>query len=80
VKVEVRLYAALVEHLDGVRAGDPVSVEIPEGMTLAGLLWQLGIAEDVIHLALVNGRPVRGFSTALAANDQIGLFPPVGGG
>jgi len=80
VRVEVRLFATLVEHVAGRTAGDPFPVDLADGSTLSDLLERLGVPPGEVHLAIVNGRAVQGLSATLAEGDRIGLFPPVGGG
>jgi len=80
VRVEVRLYATLVEHVESARAGDPLPVEIRNGAMLTELLDQLGIAPGDVHLSIVNGRPIHDMAHELTDGDRVGLFPPTGGG
>ena len=80
MRVEVRLFATLVEHVAGRTAGDPFPVDLADGSTLADLLGRLGVPPGEVHLAIVNGRATPGFAVPLTEGDRIGLFPPVGGG
>jgi len=80
VRVEVRLFATLVDHVAGKTAGDPFPVDLADGSTLADLLGRLGVPPSEVHLAIVNGRATPGFAIILQEGDRIGLFPPVGGG
>jgi sulfur-carrier protein len=80
VRVEVRLYAIFANLAPTQRAGDPFDVDLESGDSLTDLIGKLGIPEDDVHLAIVNGRPVHDRSQQLQHNDRIGLFPPVGGG
>jgi molybdopterin synthase sulfur carrier subunit len=79
MNVEVRLYAGLRD--DPARAsGDALSVPLTEEATLSDLLAHLGIQQDLVHLAIVNGRILYDRATRLADGDRVALFPPVGGG
>jgi len=80
VRVEVRLYATFAQYAPTQRAGDPFNVELELDASLTGLIRELGIPEEDVHLTIVNGRPVHDRSQQLQDNDRIGLFPPVGGG
>jgi sulfur carrier protein ThiS len=62
-----------------VRAGRPVDVDLPEASTLADLVDHLGLPPEKVRVIFVNGR-VRPRDHVLAAGDEVGIFPPVGGG
>jgi len=79
VTVEVRLYAGL--RTESVRSsGDVFSVPLAEEATLSDLFSHLGIQQDLVHLAIINGRIHHDRAVRLADGDRIALFPPVGGG
>ncbi|MFC2078129.1 MoaD/ThiS family protein [Candidatus Bipolaricaulota bacterium] len=80
VRVEVRLYATLVEFSEDVSAGEPFDLELAEGATLTDLTESLSIPRGAVHLSIVNGRPIHDLAHELAEGDRVGLFPPVGGG
>lgn len=80
MRVELRLFATLADRVTGARAGEPLSVELPDGVTLGALVSQLGLSIEEVHLAIVNGRVVQGFTMRLGKGDRVGLFPPIGGG
>jgi len=79
VQVEVRVFSGLEKFLERKRFGEPFSVEIEEGANLKNLLVKLGIPEDQVFTALVNGQH-RELDYLLRGGDRISLFPPVGGG
>ncbi len=88
MQVSVKLFATLVRHVSqttlanhpqGVRAGTPLEVELPADSTLADLVAHLGLPDEEIRMIFVNGR-ARELDYGLAAGDQVGIFPPVGGG
>jgi len=79
VNVEVRLFATLARDAN-VAAGSPVPVNLPDRSTLTELLGLLHIAEDRIHLVIIDGRVMHERFFPLVDGCRIGLFPPVGGG
>jgi molybdopterin converting factor small subunit len=85
MKVQVRLYAFLAERVaeafleNGIRAGTPVELELPEGGTLSTLIGQLALPENEVKLTVVNGR-LRELDYRLQPGDEVGIFPPIAGG
>jgi molybdopterin converting factor small subunit len=80
MKVQVKLFATLQRYApDGKKAGDPFEVELPEKSNIGDLTTQLGIRPREAKVAFVNGR-ARAEMYRLKEGDEIGLFPPVGGG
>jgi molybdopterin converting factor small subunit len=79
MNVEVRLYAGL-RDAPGRPSGAVFSVPLAEGATLFDLFSHLGIQQDLVHLAIVNGRILHDRAVPLAGGDRVALFPPVGGG
>lgn len=77
--VHVKLFATLQRYWPDVPAGHPVPVELPEGSTVADLIRHLQVRENEIKVTFVNGR-ARAELYRLKAGDEIGIFPPVGGG
>ena len=88
MRVYVRLYATLVRRVpdsiaqripQDVRAGTRLQIELPEGSTLVDLTRHLELAEDEIRTVFVNGRAQK-LDYRLHPEDEVGIFPPVGGG
>ncbi len=79
MRVEVRLYATLRKYASTVRPGEPLSLEMPTGTTLGGLLAQLGIPAEELKTAFVNNLR-REEDYLLQEGDRVALFPPVAGG
>jgi molybdopterin converting factor small subunit len=77
--VSVRLHASLVSHAPGARAGETFQVAIPAESRVRDLIGRLGVPEDQVRNAFVNGR-ARGPDWQLEPGDEIGIFPAVGGG
>lgn len=77
--VHVRLFATLRRHYPHVGIGKPMDVELEAGATIGQLITQLRLPEDQVKVVFVNGI-VREKKHALSAGDEVGVFPPVGGG
>jgi molybdopterin converting factor small subunit len=76
VKVEVRLHAVLRDLLEDGRA----TREVAEGTTVAGLLDELGVDEDLRELVTVNREQIDDLSHELQDGDAVEVFPAVAGG
>jgi molybdopterin synthase sulfur carrier subunit len=79
VTVHAKLFATLRQHRPGLKIGESFPVELPEGATVGQLIRQLELPEDQVKIVFVNGL-VREPDDSLADGDEIGIFPPVGGG
>lgn len=80
MKIKVKLFATLQRYApDGETAGEPFDVELPEKSSIRDLMEQLGIREREAKVAFVNGR-ARASMYHLKPDDEVGIFPPVGGG
>lgn len=79
MQVHVKLFAGLRRLRPGLEIGQAFPVELPEGATTGQLVQQLGLPVDEVKVVFVNGiaRPTE---HSLAGGDQVGIFPPVGGG
>jgi sulfur carrier protein ThiS len=86
--IQAKLFATLIRFVpdeirerypESARAGTPMSIELPEGSTLADLVGHLGLPPEKVRVIFVNGR-VRQRDHVLVAGDEVGIFPPVGGG
>ena len=80
MKVKVRLYATLARHLPPGSDGKSAELEVEEGVTLAGLIRQLGITPEMAHLILLNGIHQSDTDVPLHDGDVVTIFPPVAGG
>lgn len=58
---------------------EAISVELPEGSTVRDLYFRLGIPENEIKTTFVNAS-IRPPDHRLSDGDEVGIFPPVGGG
>ncbi len=88
MQIKVKLFATLTQRVSaavlarypqGIRAGRPFEVELPEGSTLDDLIAALGLPPEETKIVYVKGR-AQPFDYRLQAGDEVGIFPPVGGG
>ncbi len=88
MRIHVKIFATLArnvsgpilaQHPQGIRAGTPLEVELPEGSTLADLVAYLGLPGKLVKTIFVNGR-AQELDYHLEPGDRVGLFPPIAGG
>lgn len=79
MQVNVKLFASLQRYKPEVFAGEVFQVELPDGSTLADLVALLEIRANEVKVMFVNGR-ARAEIYRLKDGDEVGIFPPVGGG
>lgn len=79
MQVRVKLFATLGSYRPGVPPGTPFECTLPEAATLADLIALLGVPPAEAKAIFVNGR-ARPFDWVLAPGDEVGIFPPIGGG
>jgi sulfur carrier protein ThiS len=88
MEVHVKLYATLVQVVPeavvarypaGIRAGVALRVQLPEGSSLVDLVDHLGLPREKVRVVFVNGRAQK-LDYCCESGDEIGIFPPVGGG
>lgn len=77
--VTVKLFATLNRYGGGVRAGVPLKIELSEGSTLLDLIDHLKIPPEETRVLFVNGI-IQEADYKLKNGDEVGLFPPIGGG
>ena len=82
MKVTLKLYASLSDHLPDERSGNQVDLDVPTGATPLQILEQHGVPFSQVHLVLVNGIfiPPSERGKALAAGDHLAVWPAVAGG
>jgi molybdopterin converting factor small subunit len=56
------------------------ALEVPDAATITTVLEKLQIPPQQIHVVMVNGRPERDKNRPLAADDELTVLAPVGGG
>jgi len=79
MKVYVKLFATLRDYFPELSIAEKLPVELPAGATVASLIQALQLPRDQVKLVYVNGR-LRADDALLQPGDEIGIFPPVGGG
>jgi len=79
MRVRVRLFATLARYLPGTVPGVTIETDLPEGASIEDLLVGLGVPPDEARMVFVNGR-ARPLDWALEPGDEVGVFPPIGGG
>ncbi len=79
ITVHVKLFATLRRYSPGLKMGQALPVELPDGATVDHLIRQLGLPAEEVKMVFVNGL-VRQRDHPLADGDELGIFPPVGGG
>ena len=88
MKVYVKLYADLVHRIretvpaaktGTISAGIPFEAELNKKSTVVDLLAYLNLTKKDSLIVFINGR-ARNRDHELADDDQIGIFPPIGGG
>ncbi|MBM4430259.1 MAG: MoaD/ThiS family protein [Chloroflexi bacterium] len=80
MRVRVKLFATLrLKAPTQALPGTPLEIEVPEGSTLGALVASLNLPADEVKTVFVNGR-ARALDWVLEHGDEIGIFPPIGGG
>lgn len=79
ITVHVKLFATLRPYRPGLGLGEALPVDLPEGATIDDLIQQLGLPRDEVKVVFVNAL-FREPDYVLADGDEVGIFPPVGGG
>jgi sulfur-carrier protein len=79
ITVRVKAFATLTQHLPDAMPGQPMEINLPASATIQMLVEQIGLPRGEVKVVFVNGR-ARPPDWELADGDEIGIFPPVGGG
>jgi len=79
MRVHVKLFATLTRYGPGITSGTPFDLALPDSATIADIVTQLSIPAEVVKVTFVNGR-VQTPEYPLAQDDEVGIFPPIGGG
>jgi len=79
MQVTVKLYATLRRFARDGQAGTPLKVDLPEEATLLDLINHMKIPPEETRITFVNGI-IQESDCKLKDGDEIGMFPPIGGG
>jgi sulfur-carrier protein len=79
MQVKVKLFASLARFSPGGLPGTLFELTLPEPATVQDLVRQLGIPVEEIKVPFVNGL-IRELDCELKPGDEVGIFPPIGGG
>ncbi|MGE5123286.1 MAG: MoaD/ThiS family protein [Acidobacteriaceae bacterium] len=79
MQVTVKLFASLSRFSPGGLPGTPFSIDLPEPATLQQLVDALGLPGEEVKVPFVNGL-IRDLDWVLTSGDEVGIFPPIGGG
>jgi len=80
MRIKVKLYASLTRFApEGQTAGIPFEMAVEESASLGDVAESLNLPSEEVKIAYVNGR-AQEMDWPLHDGDEIGYFPPVGGG
>lgn len=79
MQIKLKLFATLSKFLPPHPLGSAVQMDIPEGTSLGALAESLKLPPDEVKICFVNGRICEP-DTILKDGDEVGIFPPIGGG
>ena len=79
IRIRVKLYATLAKYAGVPMMHEPIEVELPANATLTDLYDRLAIPPGEVKTSFVNS-VMQSPDYTLSEGDQVGIFPPVGGG
>lgn len=79
ITVHAKLFATLRRYQPELKIGEALPVDLSDGATAERLIRQLGLPADEVKVVFVNGI-IRPEDHVLSDGDEVGIFPPVGGG
>lgn len=79
VEIEVRIATILLKKADPPLRSSVLTLDVPEGTGVRGLVETLGIPENLVGSVTVNKRRVP-FETELRASDSVAIIPAISGG
>ncbi|AOT73257.1 molybdopterin synthase sulfur carrier subunit [Geosporobacter ferrireducens] len=74
MQIKVKLFATLRNNRE-----KEMMMDLAEGATPKDIIERLNISEEEATIIMINGRGAK-LDTAIADNDTVSIFPPVGGG
>ena len=79
ITVQVKLFATLRRQYPELGVGERMPVELSDDTTVEQLVEKLDLPDEQVKIVFVNGL-VQKEGHRLSDGDEVGLFPPVGGG
>jgi molybdopterin converting factor small subunit len=88
MKVYLKIFSVLakklsdafrVQYPQGLKAGTVVELDLPSKSSITNLMDRLELGSNKKYLIFVNGKSQKQ-DYLLSDGDQIGIFPPIGGG
>ena len=88
MRVTLKLFAMLGDHLPAEmvgqrRAGNELTVDVPDGTSVQEVIDRFRLPSRLVHLVLVNGVTIPPHACGghvLSADDEVAVWPPIGGG
>ncbi len=83
MRITLKLYATLSEHLPPGAVRNVATLEVDAGASVAEVVERLALPRHLVHLVLVNGAyvpPEARADTRLVEGDALAIWPPVAGG
>ncbi|SBT04839.1 ThiamineS protein [Candidatus Accumulibacter aalborgensis] len=84
MEITFKLFASLSDYLPvEARRTNALSLEVPDGSTVAALIDARSLPTRMVHLVLVNGQyipPAQRAERHLIAGDVLAIWPPIAGG
>ena len=83
MKVQLKLFATLTDYLPQPAANNAADLDLPDGVTVGGLVDELKLPAKLVHLVLVNGNyvePALRDTRPLIDGDVLAIWPPIAGG
>lgn len=84
MQITFKLYASLGEHLPpDRRQGNQMTLEVPDGATIASVIAPFNLPMKLVHLVLINGAfvpPEQRGTRTLVDGDVLAIWPPIAGG
>ena len=81
MEIRVKLFATLRDRgPKGLAIGEAFSINLSETSTINDLLDHLGITLEEAKIVMRNHTTIYSYDELLRENDEIAIFPPVGGG
>lgn len=79
ITVQAKLFATLRRHFPELGIGEAMPVELPDNATVGQLIQELDLPDEQVKIIFVNG-VIQKQRYPLSEGDEVGIFPPVGGG